>query len=394
MPVRRRTAIVSCLLVVAALATGGVVAFTWSTGTAPAAPTAATPTVPVVAGTVKSGDVPIYLGGIGFVQAYNTVVVRSQIQGQLIQIPFTEGQAVHPGDLLAQIDPRPYQAQLDQATANRDRDQAQLANAQANLQRYVPLLAKGFATPQLVDTQKAQVAQLAAAVKSDEAIIESAQVQLGYTRITAPIAGVTGIQQVDVGNIIHPTDPNGLVVVTQLQPISVIFTLPEAYLPQIQQQMAKGELTVLAYSQDDKIKLDQGTLKLVDNQIIQTSGSVRLKADFPNPANRLWPGELVNLRLLLETRPDGLTVAAPVVQRGPQGTYAYVIKPDNTIESRAVTVAQITNGQALIDSGLKPGEQVVVDGQSKLQPGSHVTVLHGKAAQEAVRQSAQQADIP
>src|SRR5260221_402302 len=257
MPVRRRTAIVSCLLVVAALATGGVVAFTWSTGTAPAAPTAATPTVPVVAGTVKSGDVPIYLGGIGFVQAYNTVVVRSQIQGQLIQIPFTE-----------------------------------------------------------------------------------------------------------------------------------------EYLPQIQQQRAKGELTVLAYSQDDKIKLDQGTLKLVDNQIIQTSGSVRLKADFPNPANRLWPGELVNLRLLLETRPDGLTVAAPVVQRGPQGTYAYVIKPDNTIESRAVTVAQITNGQALIDSGLKPGEQGVVDGHSKLQPGSHVTVLHGKAAQEAVRQSAQQADIP
>ena len=392
---RRRTAIVLSLLVVAALATGGVIALTRSSGTAPAAPSAAAPAaVPVVAATVKSGDVPIYLGGIGNVQAYNTVVVRSQIQGQLTQIAFTEGHTVHPGDLLAQIDPRPYQAQLDQATANRDRDQAQLANAQANLQRYVPLLAKGFATPQLVDTQKAQVAQVAAAVKSDEAIIESAQLQLGYTRITAPIDGVTGIQQLDVGNIIHPTDPNGLVVVTQLQPISVIFTLPEAYLPQIQQQMAKGALTVLAYSQDDKIKLDQGTLKLVDNQIIQTSGSVRLKADFPNPANRLWPGELVNMRLLLETRPDGLTVAAPVVQRGPQGTYAYVIKPDGTVESRAVTVAQITNGQALIDSGLKPGEQVVVDGQSKLQPGSHVTILHGKAAQEAASQSAQQADIP
>jgi multidrug efflux system membrane fusion protein len=392
---RRRTAIVSCLVVVAALATGGIVAFTWSTGTGPAEPPAAAPAaVPVVAATVKGGDVPIYLSGIGTVQAYNTVVVRSQIQGQLTQIAFTEGQTVHPGDLLAQIDPRPYQAQLDQATANRDRDQAQLANAQANLQRYLPLLAKGFATPQLVDTQKAQVDQLAAAVKSDEAIIESAQVQLGYTRITAPINGVTGIQQLDIGNIIHPTDPNGLVVVTQLQPISVIFTLPEGYLPQIQQQMAKGELTVLAYSQDDKIKLDQGTLKLVDNQIIQTSGSVRLKADFPNAANRLWPGELVNIRLLLETRPDGLTVAAPVVQRGPQGAYAYVIKPDGTVESRAVTVAQITNGQALIDSGLKPGEQVVVDGQSKLQPGSHVKVLHGKAAEESARQSAQQLDIP
>ena len=364
-------------------------------GSTRAAPSVAAPAaVPVVAGTVKSGDVPIYLSGIGNVQAYNTVVIRSQIQGQLTQIPFTEGQTVHPGDLLGQIDPRPYQAQLDQATANRDRDQAQLANAKANLQRYLPLLAKGFATPQLVDTQKAQVAQLVAAVKSDEAVIESAQTLLSYTRLTAPIDGVTGIRQIDIGNVIHPTDPNGLVVVTQLQPISVIFTLPEADLPQIQQQMAKGPLTVLAYSQDNKIKLDQGTLGLVDNEIIQTSGSVRLKANFPNPAHLLWPGELVNLRLLIETRSQGLTVAAPVVQQGPQGTYAYVIKPDNTVESRPVTVAQISEGQALIDSGLKAGEQVVVDGQSKLQPDSHVVLLQGRAAEEAAKQSAQQADIP
>jgi membrane fusion protein, multidrug efflux system len=386
--------IIGAALALAAVG-GGAIAFTRSFDRQAKSPAAATvAAVPVVAQTVKSGNVPIYLSGIGNVQAYNTVVVRSQIQGQLTEIPFTEGQTVHPGDLLAQIDPRPYQAQLDQATANRDRDQAQLDNAQANLQRYLPLLAKGFATPQLVDTQKAQVAQLAAAVKSDEAVIESAEVLLGYARITAPIDGVTGIRQLDIGNVIHPTDPNGLVVVTQLQPISVIFTLPEADLPQIQQQMAKGPLAVLAYSQDDKIKLDQGTLELVDNQIIQTSGSVRLKAKFPNPAHLLWPGELVNIRLLIETRPDGLTVAAPVVQRGPQGAYAYVIKPDNTVESRAVTVAQISEGQALIDSGLKAGEQVVVDGQSKLQPGSPVTVLHGKAAQEAARQSAQQAGIP
>src|SRR5258708_8881983 len=224
---RRRTVIVSFFVVFAALATGGAVMLARAPGSTRAAPSVAAPAVPVVAGTVKSSDVPIYLGGIGNVEAYNTVVVRSQIQGQLTQIAFTEGHPVHPGDLLAQIDPRPYQAQLDQATANRDRDQAQLANAQANLQRYVPLLAKGFATPQLVDTQKAQVAQLVAAVKSDEAIIESAQLQLGYTRITAPIDGVTGIQQLDIGNIIHPTDPNGLVVVTQLQPYSEIFTLPE-----------------------------------------------------------------------------------------------------------------------------------------------------------------------
>jgi multidrug efflux system membrane fusion protein len=390
----RRRIILSTALAVLGLG-GAAVALTHASGR-PAKPpaTATAPAVPVVADTVKSGAVPIYLYGIGTVQAYNTVVVRSQIQGELTQIPFVEGQTVHPGDLLAQIDPRPYQAQLDQAMANRDRDQAQLANAEANLQRYLPLLAKGFATPQLVDTQKAQVAQIAAAVKSDEAIIESAQVQLGYTRITAPIDGVTGIRQLDIGNIIHPTDPNGLVVVTQLQPISVIFTLPEADLPQIQLQMAKGQLAVLAYSQDDKIQLDEGTLALVDNQIIQTSGSVRLKAKFPNPAHRLWPGELVNIRLLIDTRPQGLTVASPVVQQGPQGAYVYVIKPDDTIESRAVAVAQISGGRALIDSGLKAGEQVVADGQSRLQPGSRVKVLTGEAALEAARQSAQQADIP
>ena len=392
---RRKTAILSSLLVCAILIAGGTAARIQRLGAGQAIPPpVAPPTVSVVAGTVASGNVPIYLRGIGYVQAYNTVVVRSQIQGQITQIDFTEGQTAHAGDLLAQIDPRPYQAQLDQASANRQRDQAQLANAQANLQRYLPLLAKGFATPQLVDTQKAQVAQLVAAVKSDEAVIGSVEVSLGYTRITSPIDGVTGIRQIDIGNIIHPTDPNGLVMVTQLQPISVIFTLPEADLPQIQQQMAKGALTVLAFSQDDKIRLDQGTVQLVDNQINQTTGTVRLKATFPNAAHRLWPGELVNMRLLLETRPDGLTVAAPVVQQGPQGTYAYVIKPDQTVDIRPVTVAQISGGQALIGSGLSAGEQVVVDGQARLQPGSHVTILRGKAAQEAAGQSALQAEIP
>jgi membrane fusion protein, multidrug efflux system len=392
---RRRTAILSSLLICAVLIAGVTAAHLRNPGAGKATPPpAALPTVPVVAGTVANGDVPIYLRGIGFVQAYNTVMVRSQIQGELTQIAFTEGQTVRSGDLLAQIDPRPYEAQLDQAKANRDRDQAQLGNAQANLQRYLPLLANGYATPQLVDTQKAQVAQLVAAVKSDEAVIENVEVQLGYTRLTSPIDGVTGIRQLDIGNIIHPTDPNGLVVVTQLQPISVIFSLPEADLPQIQQQMAKGGLTVLAYSQDDKIKLDQGTLQLVDNEILQTSGTVRLKATFANTAHRLWPGELVNVRLLLETRPDGLTVDAPVVQQGPQGAYAYVIKPDDTVESRPVTVTQISDGQALIDSGLTAGERVVIDGQSRLQPGSHVTILRGKAAEEAARQSAQQSEIP
>jgi multidrug efflux system membrane fusion protein len=303
---------------------------------------------------------------------------------------------VKTGDLLAQIDPRPYQAQIDQMTATRDRDQAQLVNAQANLSRYTQLADKGWATPQLLETQKAQVAQLQNAIKADEALIDAANVQLSYTRLTSPIDGVTGIQQIDIGNIISPTTPNGLVVITQIEPISLIFTLPETNLPQIQQQQekTKAPLTVLAYSQDGTIQLDQGTLGLVDNQIIQTTGSIRLKADFPNKAHRLWPGELVNARLLLETRHDGLTVPASVVQQGPKGAYAYVIKPDNTVEVRPVTVAQVSEGQALINSGLAANEQVVVDGQYRLQPGTQVTILTGQAAEEAKAQSAQQAPIP
>jgi multidrug efflux system membrane fusion protein len=357
-------------------------------------PAPASGSVPVVAGTVSRSDVPLYLRGLGAVQAYNTVIIHSQVQGQIEKIGFTEGQTVHVGDLLAQIDPRPFQAQLDQAIANRDRDRAQLENVQINLKRYEPLLAKGYATPQLVDTTKAQVAQMAATVKSDDAVIENSRVQLGYTTITAPIDGVTGVRQIDIGNIIHPTDANGLVVLTQLEPISVVFTLPQSELPAIQQQMAKGPMTALAFSQDDRTELDRGQVLLIDNQIDQTTGTARLKATFPNHAHKLWPGLFVNVRLLIDTRHDGLTVAASVVQRGPQGTFAYVVKPDGTAESRPITVSQITNGRALVDSGLVADDQVVVDGQYKLVAGSRVTILHGKAAQEAAAQSAQQVDIP
>jgi membrane fusion protein, multidrug efflux system len=391
----RRQIIIPAALLVAVLAIGGGLAVTHRFPFERSVPQpAAIPMVPVVAGVVSSHDVPIYLRGVGTVIAYNTVLVRSQIQGQITKIAFTEGQSVHAGDLLAQIDPRPYQAQLDQVTATRDRDQAQLANAQANLSRYTQLGEKGWATPQLVDTQTAQVAQLQSAIKADEALIEAANVQLGYTNLTSPISGVTGVRQVDVGNIIHPTDPNGLVVVTQIEPISVIFTLPETDLPKIQQQMAKGPLTVLAYSQDDTIKLDEGKLTLVDNEILQTTGTIRLKAEFPNTAHRLWPGELINVWLLLDTRHDGLTVPASAVQQGQQGAFTYVIGSDNTVAVRPVTVSQISGGQALIDSGLTANEQVVVDGQYKLEAGSHVTILHGKAAAEAAAQSAQQTPIP
>jgi len=391
---RRKIVIVAAVLIVGL---GGVFAFMHAFASKNSAAPPASPPVPIVAGVVAQHDVPIYLTGVGTVIAYNTDVVRAQIQGQIVSINFTEGQKVHTGDLLAQIDPRPYQAQIDQFTANLDRDQAQLQNAQANLARYTPLLSRGYATPQLVDTQKAQVAQLQAAVKADQALIEAANVQLSYTRLSSPIDGVTGIRQIDVGNIISPANTNGVVFVTQLEPISLIFTLPETDLPLIQQQeqqKSAGPLAVLAYSQDNTIKLDQGTLGLVNNEILQTTGSIQLKANFPNTTHRLWPGELVNARLLLNTRHDGLTVPASVVQQGPQGAYAYVVNPDSSVAIRPIKVAQISDGQALIDSGLKANEQVVVDGQYKLQPGTHVTVLHGQAADEAAAQAAQQAPIP
>jgi membrane fusion protein, multidrug efflux system len=381
-------------LLVAALAAGGLLYFThiYPLEKVEAKPTV--PTVPIVAGTVTQHDVPIYLSGVGTVIAYNTDIVRAQIQGQIISINFTEGQTVHAGDLLAQIDPRPYQALIDQYTGNLERDQAQLKNAQANLTRYTTLGDKGWATPQLIETQQAQVGELQAAVKTDNALIEAAKVQLSYTRLTSPIDGVVGIRQIDVGNIISPSNTNGLVVVTQLDPISLIFTLPETNLPKIQQEKTKTPLAVLAYSQDDTVELDQGVLGLVNNEILQTTGSIQLKANFSNRWHKLWPGQLVNARLLVDTRHDGLTVPAAVVQQGAKGPYAYVVNPDGTVAIRPIKVAQISDGQALIDSGLKADEQVVVDGQYKLQPGTHVTLLHGKAAQEAAAQDALQAPIP
>ena len=392
----KKKIIIPAGLLIVAVAAGGLLYFTRADPVEATATPALPPTVPVVGGVVAQHDVPIYLSGIGTVIAYNTDVVRAQIQGQIISINFTEGQTVHAGDLLAQIDPRPYQALIDQYTGNLQRDQAQLTNAQANLTRYTTLGQKGWATPQLVETQKAQVGQLQAAIKADQALVEAANVQLSYTRLTSPIDGVVGIRQIDVGNIISPSSASGLVIVTQINPISLIFTLPQTVLPQIQQQQqkAKTPLSVLAYSQDDTIQLDQGVLGLVNNQILQTTGSIQLKANFPNTSHRLWPGELVNARLLVDTRHNGLTVAASAVQQGPNGAYVYVINPDSTVQTRAVKVAQVSGGQALIDSGLTASEQIVVDGQYKLQPGTRVTLLHGKAADEAIAQSAQQAPIP
>src|SRR6202163_3030351 len=393
----KKKVVIPAALLTAALAAGGLFYFAHIRPLEKAAAAPATPpAVSIVAGAVTQHDVPIYLSGVGTVIAYNTDVVRAQIQGQIISINFTEGQTVHAGDLLAQIDPRPYQALIAQYTGNLERDQAQLKNAQANLTRYSQLGDKGWATPQLVETQQAQVGELQAAIKADQALIDAAKVQLSYTRLTSPIDGVAGIRQIDVGNIISPSNTNGLVVVTQLHPISLIFTLPETSLPQIQQQQQKTKtpLAVLAFTQDNTIQLDQGELGLVNNEILQTTGSIQLKANFANTPSRRWPGQLVNARLLVDTRHNGLTVPAAVVQQGSKGPYAHVVNPDSTVSIRPIKVAQISDGQALIDSGLKANEQVVVDGQYKLQPGTHITILHGQAAQEAAAQDALQAPIP
>jgi len=382
---------------VAAFATGGFFYFAHVRPLQEAAAKPAPPApVPVVAATVTQHDVPVFLVGVGTVIAYNTDVVRAQIQGEIISVNFTEGQKVHAGDLLAQIDPRPYQALVDQYTGQLQRDQAQLMNAKANQKRYTQLGGKGWATAQLIETQNAQVGELEGAIKTDQALIDASKVQLSYTRLIAPIDGVVGIRQIDVGNIISPSTASGLCVVTQLDPISLIFTLPETVLAQIQQQQQKTNtpLKVIAYNQDNTIKLDEGELGLVNNEILQTTGSIQLKANFSNKENKLWPGELVNARLLLDTRHNGLTVPAAVVQQGPKGPYTWVINPDNTVAIRQIKVAQISDGQALIDSGLDANEQVVVDGQYKLQPGAHVTLLHGKAAQEEAAQDAMQAPIP
>ena len=329
--------------------------------------------VPVVAGVVQKRDVPIYLNGIGTVQAYNTVTVHPQVSGTLTTVVFQEGQDVKKGDLLAVIDPRPYQAQLDGAIAKKNQDVAQLNNAKTLLDRDTDLFKKGALDHQSYDTQRFLVDQLDATVKADQAAIDSAQTQFSYTQIAAPFDGRCGIRQTDQGNFV--TSGSTLVVVTQLKPISVVFTLPQQELLDVNQAFAKGSLKVTALDSAQTAALDDGILAVVDNEIDTTTGTMKLKASFANQDLKLWPGEFVNARLLVATRHDGLVVPASVIQRGPNGTYAYVINPDKKAEMRPVQVGQIDGGQALIDSGLKEGEQVVVDGQYKLQPGTPVQII-------------------
>jgi len=329
--------------------------------------------VPVGVATAERRDVPVYLKGLGSVTASNTVSVKSRVDGQLSQVNFKEGQYVNKGDLLAVIDPRPFQVALSQAQANLFRDQAQFKDAQLNYERFKSLLDEsGAISRQQVDTQRASAAQLEGAVRADEAQIENAKLNLVYTLITAPISGRIGLRLVDVGNMVHAADTNPLLVITQLRPIAVLFTLPEDSLQNVAKHMREGTLAVEAYSRDDQTKLATGTLLTIDNQIDLSTGTGRLKAMFENPDNALWPNQFVNVRLLLETHKDSTVIPSVAVQNGPQGSYVFTVKPDKTVDVRPVSVSFTQNNVASITSGIAPGDVVVVDGQDKLQAGSKV----------------------
>jgi multidrug efflux system membrane fusion protein len=337
--------------------------------------------VPVVATTVQQRDFPIVLTGIGNVTALNSATVRSLVTEQILSIDFKDGEFVKKGQFLAQLDPSTYQAQLDQAEANLARDEAHLENAQINLTRYIPLQKKGFAPEQQVATQQAMIAQHQATVKADQAAIEYAKTELSYTKLVAPFDGVAGIRLLDVGNIIHssttrgsPSEPNALVVVNQVQPISVMFTLAAADIPAVQEALAKGSVKVIALSANGKTELDTGTLAAIDNQANTTSGTITLKAIFPNPHRKLWPGMFVNVRVVTQVQDNGLTVPLDAIQQGPQGQFVFVVGQDHKVAMRPVSVRETLTGEALIDKGLSVGETVVVRGQYRLTPGTAVSL--------------------
>jgi len=328
--------------------------------------------IPVAVAQVQQRDIPVYLEGLGNVQAYYTVTIHSRVDGQLMQVRFREGQQLRKGDELALIDPRPYEVQLAQAEATKFKDQANLENAQRDLQRYADLYKQGVIAQQQYNTQQSVVAQQEGLVRADDAQINNAKLNLIYCHIKAPIDGQVGLRLVDPGNMVHASDPNGLLVITQLQPISVLFTLPEDNLQIVVQHMKVGRLEVQAWNRDDTQQIADGRLETIDNQIDPNTGTVRLKAVFDNRDNALYPNQFVNARLQVYTRQNAITMPAAAVQRGAQGTYVYVVKQDKTVESRPIKVALTEGLTGVIDSGVNPGEQVVTDGQEKLQPGSRV----------------------
>jgi membrane fusion protein, multidrug efflux system len=330
--------------------------------------------IAVDATAVKRADVPVYMEGLGTIQAFNTVTVTARVDGELQKLGFTEGQMVKKGDLLAQIDPRPFQAALGQAVATKAKDEAQLQSARADLERYLLLAPENLASKQILDAQRALVSGLEAQIKGDQASIDNARTQLQYTTITSPIQGRTGIRRVDVGNNIHATDTAGIVVVTQMQPISLIFTLPEDALETMGGALSAGQVTVAAMSRDGNTELDRGTVALVDNQIDQNTGTIRVKAVFPNTQSKLWPGQYINARVLVRTDKGALTIPSAAVQRGPNGVFTYVVKPDFTVEMRPLKVAEESGPVTVVREGVRDGERVVTSNQYRLQPGAHVKI--------------------
>ena len=328
--------------------------------------------VSVAVAKVERQDVPEYLVGLGTVTAFYTANIKSRVDGQIMRVNFQEGQIVKEGDLLLVIDPRPYQVQLEQMQAQLFKDQATLRDARLNLQRYTTLIPSGSIAQQQVDTQQSMVDQLDGQVRTDQAQIDNGKLQLVYCNITAPFTGRVGLRQVDPGNIVHAADTTSMLILTQLQPIAVIFTLPEDQLPTVAQHMKNSTLAVEAYSRDNQTKLGTGKLMTIDNQIDLTTGTAKLKAVFDNQDNQLWPNQFVNADLLLDTRKNSTVVPAAAILHGPQGAYVYAVKPDNTVEARNVTIGLTQGNTTVIASGLTPGEMVVTDGQDKLQTGSSI----------------------
>ena len=340
----------------------------------------APPPVPAVIAKATRQDVPIYATGVGAVQAYQSVLIRARVDGTLLRVPVREGQEVKQGDVIAVIDPRPYQAALDQAKAKKAQDEAQLANARLDLVRFQSLSTQDFASRQQVDTQRALVNQDAAAVTGDDAAIEAAQLNVSYCVITAPVDGRVGLRLVDAGNLIHATDATGIITITQIHPISVVFTLPQEELPRVQMDMDNGSSPVLAYATDDKTELGQGTLLTPDNTIDSTTGTIRLKATFANTQNRLWPGQFINAHLRIGDARDAVTIPPAAIEHGPDGLYVYVVRPDASVASQKVAISYQTDQLAVVASGLSGGETVVVDGQSRLQAGTKVAVTSAAVA--------------